>query len=522
MAKQINNLLNMLEALQNKNCFDHPVDKFNLIETHISYVLLTGPFAYKFKKSIALGFLDFSTLEKRKFYLDQEYRLNKRLASDLYLGVVSITGSESNPSLKKTGAPVIEYALKMSQFRVEDQLDKLLDENRLLPDHIDDLAKVIANFHTSLKPAGMDTDFGNIDQIRYPVMENFDQIKPETGEHDLVNTLSDLKQWSSDQLLKMDKVFLQRKQQGFIRECHGDMHLSNMVLIDNKVTIFDCIEFNESFRWIDVFSDIAFVLMDLDFRKRNDLSNRLLNDYLENTGDYGGLEILRFYCIYRSMVRAKVADIQRKQTQDILFRKELTQKLYDHVSLAENYRQNKHPVFLCITHGFSGSGKTTCTKQLVNLINAIQIRSDVERKRLFDLNAQIRAQNKTEKGLYQEDITKKTYDQLARLSRLIIKAGYPVVVDATFLNKEKRDQFKKLAKELSIPFHILNFTASIKTLAQRIIKRNSIGEDASDADLAILKHQLENHDEFQPEEKQHILIINTEKTFNPARVIKRL
>ncbi len=521
MADHIN-LPALLSALQNTDCFDHPVDKFTLIETHISYVLLTGSFAYKFKKNVDLDFLDFSTLEKRKFYLDEEYRLNKRLAPDLYLGVVPITGSESKPSLTNKDNSVIEYVLKMVQFPVEDQLDNLLDKNKLMPEHIDDLAKEIANFHTSLEPAEMDSEFGSFDQIHYPVMENFDQISPETGEKDLQSMLTHLKEWNYQQLNQLDKIFRQRRQQGFIRECHGDMHLSNMVLIKNKVVIFDCIEFNETFRWIDVISEMAFTLMDLDFRKRDDLANRLLNAYLECTGDYASLELLNFYRIYRSMVRAKVADIQRKQTQDSSSRKQLTQKLYDHVSLADNYRQKKKPAFLCIAHGFSGSGKTTYTEQLVDLSGAIRLRSDVERKRLFDLNAEARAGDQVKEGLYKADVSKNTYDQLERLSRLIINAGYPVIVDATFLEKEKRDQFKKLAEELTLPFHILDFTASISTLEKRIIKRNSIGKDASDADLAVLKHQLGNNDPINEEEKQNTLIINTEKSLNPAEIITQL
>ncbi len=518
MANNIN-LPALISSLQNADCFDHAVNDFTLIETHISFVLLTGSFVYKFKKNIDLDFLDFSTLTKRKFYLDEEYRLNKRLAPDLYMGVIPITGSESKPSLTDKDTPVIEYALKMVQFSIENQLDILLDNNKLMPEHIDDLAKEVASFHTSLKPAGMNTDYGNVDQIRYPVIENFDQIKPETEEDDLQKKLIRLKEWSADQLDHLDQNFRQRKQQGFIRECHGDMHLSNMVLINNKVVIFDCIEFNETFRWIDVISEIAFALMDLDFRKRNDLENRLLNAYLEHTGDYASLKLLNFYRIYRSMVRAKVADIQRKQMEDSTSRKQLTQKLYDHVSLAENYRQKKKPAFLCITHGFSGSGKSTYTKQLVDLSGAIRLRSDVERKRLFDLKAETPARDKAGEGMYKNKARKNTYDRLAGLSRLIINADYSVIVDATFLDREKRDEFKKLAEELSLPFYILDFTASVSTLEQRIMERNSMGKDTSDADLSVLKYQFENNDQISEEEKQMTLIIDTEKIVNPAKII---
>lgn len=512
-------LSNLLEALQNIACFDHPVKKFCLIETHISYILLTGDFAYKFKKPVNLGFLDFSTLEKRKYYLDQEYRLNRRLAPELYLEVIPVTGTESKPGFATKGVPVIEYALKMVQFPVEDQLDTLLDKGRLSLEHMDELAELLARFHASLEPATTDSVFGNIEKISYPVIENFEKIKVNVSEKELKNTLPHLKLWSEDQLKNLETIFKHRKQQGFIRECHGDMHLSNIVLIDGKVVIFDCIEFNESFRWIDVISEVAFTFMDLEFRQRKDLANRLLNTYLERNGDYGGLSVLTFYLIYRSMVRAKVADIQRRQTQDDALRKELSQRLFDHVRLAESYTQDKRSARLLITHGFSGSGKTTYTTQLVDYSGAIRIRSDVERKRLYDLQAETRAETSVGQGLYQASITEQTYARLAEFAQTIIQSGFTVIVDATFLQSQYRKQFKQLASKLSVPFKILDFQAPINVLETRVITRQKIAVDASDADLNVLKHQLTNHDLLDKDEQQFILEINTEKDFDPARIM---
>jgi hypothetical protein len=512
-------LSNLLEALQNIACFDHPVKKFCLIETHISYILLTGDFAYKFKKPVNLGFLDFSTLEKRKYYLDQEYRLNRRLAPELYLEVIPVTGTESKPGFAVKGEPVIEYALKMVQFPVEDQLDVLLDKDNLLPEHMDDLAKLLAGFHASLAPATEDSIFGKIVQTSYPVIENFERIKVNACEKELYLSLLNLKHWSEDQLKNLELVFKDRKQQGFIRECHGDMHLSNIVLIDGKVVIFDCIEFNESFRWIDVISELAFTLMDLEFRQRKDLANRLLNTYLERIGDYGGLSVLTFYLIYRSMVRAKVADIQRRQTQDDALRKELSQRLFDHVRLAESYMLGKKSSRLLITHGFSGSGKTTYTTQLVDYSGAIRIRSDVERKRLYDLEAETRAGTSVGQDLYQTSITKQTYTRLMKLTQTIIQSGFIVIVDATFLQSQYRKQFKQLASKLSVPFKILDFQAPINILETRIITRQKMAVDASDADLNVLKHQLTNHDQLDKDEQPFIVEINTEKDFDPSRII---
>lgn len=520
------NLHQLLAALQKSRCFSHPVARFELIETHISFVLLTGPFAYKFKKAVNPGFLDFSTLERRKFYLNEELRLNRRLAPDLYLAVIAISGTEETPEIIDPAAPdqanVIEYALKMRQFPISAQFDFLLEHNQLMPGHIDQLARQMAKFHTSLPPASTNSPFGNLEQIRYPALENFDQIQTDQNDAGLQDKLSILHCWTNQQLQLLEPDFIERKQQGWIRECHGDMHLSNMVLIDNKVVIFDCIEFNETFRWIDVISEIAFALMDLDIRDRSDLANHLLNAYLELTGDYKGLSVLNFYRVYRSMVRAKVAHMQRQQTNDPVQRETLQQRLMNHVTLAEHYTQSGENACLLITHGFSGSGKTTCSRQLADVSGMIHIRSDVERKRLFNLLADSRTDARPGEGLYQTETNEKTYLQLAMLARLIIKTGYSVIVDATFLAAEQRERFRRLAEQLAVPFHIVDFTAPVSNLKTRITERHAIGKDASDADLAVLTYQLEHHDELSDNEWLHTLVIDTEKPFNARDILTQL
>lgn len=520
------NLHQLLAALQKNRCFSHPVDHFELIETHISFVLLTGPFAYKFKKAVNPGFLNFSTLEKRKFYLNEELRLNRRLAPELYLSVIAISGTDADPMIIDPASPdqtnVIEYALKMRQFPIAAQLDSLLEHQQLLPEHIDQLARLIASFHISLPPASINSPFGNLEQIRYPALENFEQIQTVQNEAGLQDKLSKLHGWTDQQLHLLEPVFSDRKRQGWIRECHGDMHLSNMVLIDNKVVIFDCIEFNESFRWIDVLSEVAFALMDLDIRDRSDLANHLLNAYLERTGDYTGLAVLNFYRVYRSMVRAKVADMQRQQTTDPSMQHTLLQRLINHVSLAGHYTQSGKNALLLITHGFSGSGKTTCSRQLVDVSGMIHIRSDVERKRLFNLQADTRTGARPGEGLYQTEINEKTYHHLATLARQIIESGYSVIVDATFLAADRRAQFRRLAEQLAVPFCIIDFAAPVNTLKKRITARQAIGRDASEADLAVLNHQLEHHDELSKNEQQHTLIIDTEMPFEPQALLMQL
>lgn len=377
-------LLGVIEALKRPAAFSHPVIEFEIVETHISYVLLTGAFAYKFKKPIDLGFLDFSSLAKRKFFIEEELRLNRRLAPSLYLDIVPVTGTEDKPMFLGSG-PVIEYALKMVQFPAGSQLDRLLARDGLRPDMIDGLALEIARFHQQARIADPSSSFGKAQQICEAALANFDAIAAQNNGPDLIDRIVRLRGWTQKQAQSLVEAFSSRKRQGWVRECHGDMHLSNMVLLDGRVTIFDCIEFNEALRFIDVQSDLAFLLMDLDYRDQRRLANRLLNRYLEYTGDYAGLGVLDFYRAYRSMVRAKVADIARRQATDPEARREAAERVRCHLVLAEAYAEDNLRPSLTITHGLSGSGKTSLTEDLLEHSGAVRVRSDVERKRLRGL-----------------------------------------------------------------------------------------------------------------------------------------
>ena len=249
--------MSLTEALQNPALFKHSVKRFEVIETHISWVLLTGQYAYKIKKPVDFGFLDFSSLEKRHFYCTEEVRLNRRLAPQLYLEVVTICGSAAQPNLEGQGV-VIEYAVKMRQFPQSAQLDRLLSDKGLDHHLIDELATKVADFHLSIKSASTDCAFGDLEHIRQPILENFKHIRACTNDTSVELILNKLERWSHQQLDEMADAIRQRKAKGFIRECHGDMHLRNIAWWDNEIIIFDCIEFNKNFFWIDVISDIAF------------------------------------------------------------------------------------------------------------------------------------------------------------------------------------------------------------------------------------------------------------------------
>ena len=306
-----NRLPPLIQALLDPAGYDHAVQNIHVVETHISWVLLTGPYAYKIKKPVNLGFLDFSTLDKRRFYCEEELRLNRRLAEAIYLGVIPISGSPASPRLNGSGE-AIEYAVKMVQFSEEARLDRMLARGKLQAIHIDLLAQELAAFHGRIAIAGNDKPFGNPEHVREPVTQNFIQIRSRLEPSDQLQ-LQRLEKWSATAFAELRETFENRKRLGFIRECHGDAHLANMVWHDERVLLFDCLEFSENLRWIDTMSEVAFLTMDLDDRGRADLARRALNAYLEHTGDYEGLVVFGFYQVYRAMVRAKVACIRSCQ-----------------------------------------------------------------------------------------------------------------------------------------------------------------------------------------------------------------
>ncbi|MGZ3159003.1 MAG: AAA family ATPase, partial [Burkholderiaceae bacterium] len=294
------------------------------------------------------------------------------------------------------------------------------------------------------------------------------------------------------------------------KECHGDLHSGNILTIDSHVEVFDCIEFNESLRWIDVMSDIAFICMDLHIQDRDDLAARLLNHYLELTGDYDGLAVLHYYTIQRALVRCKVGLMRacqlRSDAQDAAsFEKQAARYL-----AFSNDGMNKAPTAIMITHGLSGSGKSTFCKCLVEVTGAIQIRSDVERKRMHGLAVTSRAGAAPDATLYSVAANQMTYDRLLQLTRQIVEAGMPVIVDAAFLKKEERSRFEKLANELSVPFHIFDVHASEATMKQRIAQRTQLNQDPSDAGIDVLARQLVWNEPLTANEMKDAIVIDTE------------
>jgi len=490
----------------NADVYDHSVKNLELIETHISWVVLTGEYAYKIKKPVNFGFLDFSTLPKRHKFCEQEILLNRRLAPGVYLGVVPIVAKQDKLCLSGRGEP-IEYAVKMRQFPQSAQLDNMLVSGELKAEHIDALARVTAEFHQRAECADETTDYGEAQVVYQPVEENFRQIHEHINTENYEGVLTTLAQWSHAEFVKLGPLLEQRKHDGFIRQCHGDMHLRNLIWFDNQPMAFDCIEFNPYLSWIDVISEVAFLMMDLQSRNEYRLANRFINSYLQITGDYAGLELMRFYLCYRALVRAKV-DALRMEQKDCPEEESVKTRteFESYLKLATAYTHAVTPK-LIIMHGVSAVGKSTVSQELIDEMGVIRIRSDVERKRLFNVEIESSASSEVNSGLYTSQASQQTYERLSELAESVISAGYNVVVDATFLEYTQRKIFQSLAKRLNIPYIILQLTASVDVLKKRISQRQ---DTISDADIEVLEHQLSNMKPFHEEEMKSLIHVNTE------------
>ncbi|QQS52984.1 MAG: AAA family ATPase [Candidatus Competibacteraceae bacterium] len=486
----------LIAALLQPDRYPHPVDAVEHLQTHISHVLLAGDYAYKIKKPLNLGFLDFTSLARRKYYCEQELRLNSRLAPDLYLDCVPIGGSAARPVLGAAGE-AIEYAVRMRRFPQEALLNRVLATGRLENRHIDALARRLAVFHQAIATADPAAPFGTPERVRGPMLDDFTHTRPLLTDPADLDLLTAVERWTLATTERLWPRLAERKAGGWIRECHGDLHLGNLLLTDTgQVTIFDCIEFNDDLRWIDVINDLAFLLMDLRFRGAGGLAQRLLNTYLEYGGDFAGAALLSYYQVYRAMVRAKINAIQASQDHHIPEPDRAAARALcrDYLRLALVLTQESRP-FLLITHGVSGSGKSRRTGQLLEIFpGAIRLRSDVERKRLFGLGPLDDSRSTLGGGLYTPDASARAYQRLYDLANGLLAARHPVLVDATFMKRAHRQPFRDLAARHGVPFILLDCAADPETLRARVAARRARGDDAAEADVEVLERQL-RHDE---------------------------
>ncbi len=486
----------LIESLQNPALFDHPVTAFAVIETHISWVLLTGPYAYKIRKPVNLGFVDFSSLKLRQQDCLEELRLNRRQAEELYVDLVTIGGTEHAPELADNARP-IEYAVRMHQFE-QDQLllqrerNGILNDTLLLP-----MAERLSQFHRDAPVASAESDYGTPPVLWQVISQNFDQIRPRLPDQTLLEQLAMLQQTARDEFQRLRPLLIKRRLAGRVRECHGDLHLGNIVWYQGRAIPFDCIEFNPRYRWIDTLNDLAFLLMDLEFCGHPALAARFLNRYLEFSGDYADLALLALFKSYRAMVRAKVALLGAPVGDP-----EALALCRRYLDLAASYANPTTPR-LILMHGVSGSGKSVIADKLCQQSGWIRLRADRERKRIQRENATL--------PLYGTAMNDKTYARLYQLSASLLAAGFSVVVDATFNSHQKRQLFSTLAQESGVRWSILDCQCSQAVIHERILQREAQGNDPSDATPAVAEQQQKMRDPLTSNELAQRIGIATDR-----------
>lgn len=510
----------LIQAMLQPEFYPHPVETpIRLLQTHISYVLLTGDYAYKVKKPADFGFLNFSTLERRHFFCQEELRLNQRLCPELYLQVLGIE-QKSNPSETSTEeygwsegkGTICDYAIQMRQFDQAQLFSHLFAENALTPALMSQLGKQLAHFHTQAATSPEITAFGHPAAVQEIVENSYGLGQGFIGRSQTEAQYRETKAFTDQFFEDHADWLVDRQALGKIRECHGDIHLNNICLYQNVIQIFDCIEFNQEFRNIDVIYDAAFLVMDLQFRGRPDLANAFLNAYLEWSNDYDGAVLLPLYLSMRAYIRGNVNSLALNdpaipETDKTTIAK--TAAAYYHQAWA--YTQPQTGV-LYVMVGVSGSGKSTVARQLAQQTNGIHIRSDAVRKHLAGLDLDERGDQagKFGTGIYTPEMTQKTYDRLLELGIFLAGQGLTVILDAKYDRQALRQSVISQAK--AIPLKFIHCTAPVATIRDRLNQRQG---DIADATAKILDDQLAAFEPFSPNDQAWRYIIETTQDLEP-------
>lgn len=504
----------ILKSLLKPDAYPEEVTGVELIQTHVSYIFLTDRHAYKIKKPVDFGFLNFSTIDRRRFYCNEEVRLNRRLSPDIYEGVVELRETPHGAAFHGSGA-IIDYAVKMKRLPAERMLDKLVAAGGVTPATMREVSRTIAEFHLKAPTSATIADHGRLDRIMYNWQENFDQAAPFDDTTLPAPDREFVRSWVTQFAADHDNIFQQRVADGFVRECDGDIHLENICLDNGVIHIFDCIEFNDRFRCCDTAADIAFLLMDLDYHGRPDLSNDVIDEYISVSGDSGAVELIDFYKIYRAFVRGKVESFRLKDNginpDEQVLAKDRAIKYFRLVRGYIERRQLKQTLF--ITCGLMGTGKSTLTAELAFELGVASYNSDVIRKQMAGMPLQRQTREGFNEGIYDQQMHGATYAELLRSAEQQLKSGSSVIIDACFAHRSQRSPFAALAQRYAVPFVILHTTCSEGENKRRLLDRESAGTSISDGRLELLTLQMEG---FEPPDESEGTVITLTGTISPT------
>lgn len=496
-----------LAALQQPQAYPHPVGEIILIETHISWILLTGEFAYKIKRPVHFAFLDLRSLERRSFLCKEELRLNRRFAAQLYVDVCPVSMVDGAARIDAPGE-AIEYAVKMRQFRREEELDNLLSRGSVAPAELEAFGRDLATIHGDLPVAPPQSSWGEPLSVHSLISNNLDECAQASAVFDGTAAVRALGPDLKQHLLAAVPWMYVRHEDGRVRECHGDLHAANIVRSQSRLIAFDCLEFNPAFRWIDVADEVAFLLADLDARECALHEHAFLSGYLSRSGDYQACRLLPLYKAHRALVRAKVVAVSQASAADSSDRDRRLSSYHAYLDCAARALSAKSPRLILMS-GVSGSGKTWLAERLTPILEAVHLRSDVERKRLAGIGEHDPTGSALAGGLYSRDSSARVYAHLAEAAAAVVSGGYTVIVDATFSRREDRDLFRDLARRTGAPACVLQCHASPEVLRNRIADRGRQGHDASEADAAVLEWQTQRWESISADEQWAVIPIDT-------------
>ena len=492
------------EILADPRIFGENISETSIVETHISWVVLTGTYAYKIKKPVNFGFLDFSTLAKRKYYCDEELRLNRRIAPNIYADVVPILNTREGLRIGDYEGEVVEYAVKMIQFDADRLMSDLLKDNFIRNQDITNIVKILTTFYSSLSSDSEIQKFGDIPTITTNTEENFEQTENVVGKTISKETFDHIKKATRNFIKNNGSLFLKRIKEGYIKDCHGDLHSGNIVIDkDGYITIFDCIEFNERFRYSDVAADIGFLAMDLDYQNFPAHSAYLIHEYIRRSNDLSLLEVLNFYKCYRAYVRGKVIGFMLSSDLDNDTEKKIVAKAKKYFELSSYYadlfsctlHREKKPL-LFLMHGLAGTGKSTIAHKISTDYNAMEIGTDVVRKKMAGMDKYQHQFDEYGKGLYSSKKTDDTYREVMNEAETFLKEGKNCILNGTFLQKKHQDWARELAQKYNAKMIIIHCVCDEEDIKERFAER-AVEKSVSDGRWEIYLKQKKEYSPLQ-------------------------
>lgn len=488
--KQQPSIQGRIAEMMDPGLYGKDVKQVRLIQTHTSWVFLTGTHAYKVKKPVNFGFLDYTTLSARRFFCAEEFRLNQSLSPDIYIEVMPITEVRGRLMLGGRGR-VIDYCLVMKELPQDWIMTEQLRQGRVTFEHIDQIARSIAEFHARAERGREVAQYGSSEIIRLNWDENFAQTMEFRGKTITAREFNETKGAVERFITENRGLFQRRRAGGFVRRCHGDLHSKNIFILTSDgsdksdrsdVRIFDCIEFNPRFSCSDVASEVAFMAMDLDYSGRKDLANFFVERYLVHTKDAGMLRLLNFYKCYRAYVRGKVTSfILNDPGVGAPDKAKARQTARKYFKLSHRYALGlaARPKLVAVM-GLPGVGKTFVARELAERIDAFHLLSDSIRKQLLGIPVSEHRVASYGQGIYKGNISKKTYDEMMRRAQALLSAGYSVIIDATFLHENERDRARKMASRAGVPI-LFVFADCPERVVESRLRRRAGQHSLSDA-----------------------------------------